>query len=322
MQMKELVTDPLAARGFLFPKVNVQVAPDKAARTAELRVEVLEEGPHAVIERVEIAGNKTNTAEAVLRYLDLKPGLELTSQLVSRIEDRLWRAARFLSYKVNLGASDAGGRVPLQIELAEYDGAPPLEQAFSPTDQALLKLREWLSKLDESGEDMIATLSGFPAPAPEGELVLSPRSGLVLRAKDATRKADAGDEYAVVLQAGQVRVDLLGVAVHDHPDLILIEPHAHQEGDVPLPDRDDLKERLLLGQVDREEGHDKTHDLVDGVHPVDRAGELLRAGEAAADLVDGEPDVRKDPVPELVVKVLLVRERLVRGMEPPLLFED
>ena len=72
------------------------------------------------------------------------------------------------------------GRVPLQIELAEYDKAPPLEQAFSPSDQAQLKMRDWLSKLDESGEDMVVNLSSLRAPAPEVELVLSPRSGLVL----------------------------------------------------------------------------------------------------------------------------------------------
>ena len=41
-------------------------------------VEVLEEGPRAVIERVDIVGNKTNTAEAVLRYLEVKPGMELS----------------------------------------------------------------------------------------------------------------------------------------------------------------------------------------------------------------------------------------------------
>ena len=203
-QMKAQVTDLLREQGFLFPKAEVLVVPDKTARTAELQVEVLEEGLRGVIGRIDIVGNKTNTAEAVLRYLDLKPGMELSSQRVAMVEDRLWRSARFLSYKVSLGSPDAKGGIPLQIELAEYDGAPPLEQAFSPTDQALLKMREWLSKLDESGEDMVATLSGLAAPAPESELVLSPRSGLVLRARDADRKADAGDDYAVVLQAGQV----------------------------------------------------------------------------------------------------------------------
>jgi hypothetical protein len=202
--IKEQVTDLLAGRGFLFPKVNVQVAPNPSARTAELQVEVLEEGAHAVIERVDIVGNKRNSAESVLRYLDLKPGMELSSELLSRIEDRLWRAARFVSYKVSLGSPSAGGGVPLQIELAEYDKAPPLERAFSPTERAELKMREWLSKLDESGEDFTINVSSRRSPAPAFELVLSPRNGLVLVTKDASGEAAAREEYAVVLKAGQV----------------------------------------------------------------------------------------------------------------------
>ncbi len=69
-----------------------------------------------------------------------------------------------------------------------------------------------------------------------------------------------------------------------------------EEGDVPLPDRVDLEERLLLLEVDRHERHDEPHDLVDRVHPVDRLRELLGAGEPAADLVDGQFYVREDPV--------------------------
>ena len=201
-QMRESVTTVLREHGFLFPKANVSVVPDKTARTAELHVEVLEEGPRGVVGQIEITGNKKNTTEAVLRYLELKPGMELPSQLVARIEDRLWRAARFLSYKVSLGSPDSGGGVPLQIQVAEYDEAPPLEQAFSRTEQAMLKLREWLSKLDESREEMIVTLSGLPAPAPEGEFVLSPRNGVALLAKDASRQTADRDEYAMVLKSG------------------------------------------------------------------------------------------------------------------------
>jgi ankyrin repeat protein len=201
-QIKGRVTDVLRERGFLFPKANVLVVPDETARTAELQVDVLEEGAPGVIDRIEITGNKKNSAEAVLRYLDLKPGMELSSQLVARIEDRLWRAARFLNYQVNLGSPDTGGRVPLQIQVVEYDEAPPLDKAFSRTEEAMLKLREWLSKLDQNGEEMFVNLSGFPAPAPEGEFVLSPHGGLALRAKDATRQTAGRDEYAVVLKAG------------------------------------------------------------------------------------------------------------------------
>jgi hypothetical protein len=203
-QMREAVTAVLREHGFLFPKANVLVVPDKTAQRAELQVEVLETGQRGVVGQIEITGNKQNSTAAVLRYLDLKPGMELPSQLAARIEDRLWRAARFLEYKVSLGSPDTGGRVPLQIQVVEYADAPPLEQAFSRTEQAMLKLREWLSKLDESREDMIVTLSGFPAPAPEGEFVLSPRKGLALRTKDATRQTAARDEYAMVLKAGLV----------------------------------------------------------------------------------------------------------------------
>jgi len=201
-QMKEQAIAVLRERGFLFAKADVRVVPDHAAHTAELQVEVQEEGPRAVIDRIEVTGNKKNSAEAVLRYLDLKPGMALPSQLVARIEDQLWRAARFLSYKVSLGSPDAGGRVPLLIQVVEYDEAPPLAQPFSRTEEAMLKLREWLSKLDENGEDMVVDFAGFPAPAPEGEFVLSPRSGIALSAKDRAGQAAARDDYTIVLKAG------------------------------------------------------------------------------------------------------------------------
>jgi len=201
-QMTDAVTEVMHENGFLSSKVQLQVVPDKTARTADLRVAVLEEGPRGVVDRIEVTGNKKNSPEAVLRYLDLKPGMELPGQLVATVEDKLWRSARFLSYKVTLGSPDAGGRVPLQIQVVEYDEAPPLDQALSRTEQTMLKLREWLSKLDANGEDLAVTLSGFPAPAPEGELVLSPHSGLTLRALNANPQVAARDGYAVVFKSG------------------------------------------------------------------------------------------------------------------------
>ncbi len=205
VDLKQMTAEVVAAlheHGFLSAKANVLAVPDQTARTAELRVEVLEEGPRAVIGRIEVTGNQKNSTEAVLRYLDLKPGMELLSQLVARTEDRLWRAARFLSYKVSLGSPDDGGRVLLQINVFEYDQAPPLDQPFSRTEAAMLKLREWLSKLEQNREDIVVTLSGLPAPAPEGEFVLSPCHGLALLTSAMDRQTTAHDEYAMVFRAG------------------------------------------------------------------------------------------------------------------------
>ena len=65
-------------------------------------------------------------------------------------------------------------------------------------------MREWLSKLDESGEDFTISVSSRRARTPAVELVLSPRNGLVLATKDAGQETAAREEYAVVLKAGQV----------------------------------------------------------------------------------------------------------------------
>jgi hypothetical protein len=66
----------------------------------------------------------------------------------------------------------------------------------------MLKLREWLSKLDESREDMVVTLSGLPAPAPQGEFVLSPCNGLALLTTATAQQTTARDEYAMIFKAG------------------------------------------------------------------------------------------------------------------------
>ena len=79
-------TNVLREAGFLFPEVNVQVVPDKAARTADLHVQIVKTGPRAVVQRIELAGNQRNSREAVLRYLGLKPGLALTNGLVEALE--------------------------------------------------------------------------------------------------------------------------------------------------------------------------------------------------------------------------------------------
>ena len=167
--MKALVDSAMHAQGFLYPKVNVSLAPDQASRVVDLQVEVVEEGITATVDRIEVVGNQKNSAEAVARYLGVQPGALITGELISGIEDKLWRSARFLEYKVRLGTPDTSGRTPLQIEVAEYADAPPLGEKFTATGEAMLKLREWLSKLGESREDMVLNLVG------EYEYLLGPR---------------------------------------------------------------------------------------------------------------------------------------------------
>ena len=127
--------------------------------------------------------------------------MPLTGELISGIEDKLWRAARFLEYKISLGSPDGGGRVPLHIQLAEYADAPPLDQKFSPAEEAMLRMREWLSKLDESREDMVVSIHGLTNGSISAECAVSPLSGLALVLGDPSREAKDPIVYAAVLKA-------------------------------------------------------------------------------------------------------------------------
>lgn len=183
-QIKEQIADTMRNHGFLFPRIETTAVPDPTSHTAELRVDVLEEGPRAVVGSIEFSGNRKNSRDALLRYLDLKPGMELTSQTISNIEERMWRSARFLSNSVFTGSPDASERVPLRIEVAEYDPAPQVDEPFSRADQAMLKMREWLSKLGEGRDEAVLTWSGVPKPSSHYELILSPQGGLAVLAGD------------------------------------------------------------------------------------------------------------------------------------------
>ena len=111
---------------------------------------------------------------------------------------------------------------------------------------------------------------------------------------------------------------------HLHPDAdVLAHPDEEfEERDVPLADRDDFKECLFLRKGDRQEWHDEPHDLVSRVHLVDRLGELLRAGEPAAGLMDGEFYIRKDPGLKVGLDVEDIRDRLERRVEHAVSFGD
>ena len=52
--------------GFFFPKVEVDVVPDRESGTAELLVEILDEGPKGIIDAIDVTGNEKNTREEIL----------------------------------------------------------------------------------------------------------------------------------------------------------------------------------------------------------------------------------------------------------------
>jgi hypothetical protein len=182
----------LADCGYFLPLFEVRLAPQPGTGKADLQIEILNEGPHSRIGRIEVHGLKRNTPEQVLQWLGLRSGQDIAPDLVARIEQRLWQSGRFTRYRVAPAAApDAGNQIQLDLWLTEAEQAPPLGTEFSPEARAMLKFRDWLeaqlSFASPQTDDLVVRLPKIEAlPVDFGavELILSRRGLLVTLRRD------------------------------------------------------------------------------------------------------------------------------------------
>ena len=118
--------------GYFFTKTNLKVIPKNNNGTADLLVEILDEGSQGIIDEIDITGNRKNTREEVLKYLGLASGMAFSRDLITKTNLKLWRSARFLDYQVKSEFVDAGqAKLKLNIELTEYELAPPMNYSLA-----------------------------------------------------------------------------------------------------------------------------------------------------------------------------------------------
>jgi len=201
-RMKARMLQVLRDQGFLSARVHVQAHPEAASHTVPLQVEVMV-GARSTVGSIRVAGAVKNSREALLDYLQLRPGLALTLNVFTNWEDKLWHSARFLAANLSLGEPDDAGRTALTLSVVEYQEAPPLNQPLSASAQTALKLRDWLAKLDESEEDLILTLAGVLGGSSELDLILSSRRGFAVLTRDLSA-SEEGRLQGLVLSPGQV----------------------------------------------------------------------------------------------------------------------
>lgn len=197
------VTNTLANLGYLFAKARVNVVPAPGSHTADLLVEIVDEGPKAVIGEIEIVGAKKNTREEILRYLKIAPGTSARGDTVQTAEKRLRDSARFRTFQVMSGSPDREGKIKLHLDLAELDQAPSLGQELSPVETALLKLGNWLSDVTSRTEDMVCTIADIPTPTRAGlqlQFIYS-SAGILFAIRDVNSEARGRTplRYAMVL---------------------------------------------------------------------------------------------------------------------------
>ena len=123
------VADALADLGHCFARFNIDVEPDAKTKTACLTIDILDEGPRAVLGKVEVTGNKVNSRDDIVKYLGLRPGEPWNRTKSLDVGYRLWRSARFAKAEVNPVAPAAGQKgVTLRIAVVESERAPPLRK--------------------------------------------------------------------------------------------------------------------------------------------------------------------------------------------------
>ena len=148
-QIEEVVKDCLAEYGLFFPKTGSSVQLNPENSTADLLVQVRDEGPHGVVSELEVTGNHKHTREEILEFLGLRVGMEISRSGVVAAEQKLARSARFLDYGITPTPAVAGltqaTSVRLAVKVREYDAAPKLNEPLTGEQQALLRLCDWLS---------------------------------------------------------------------------------------------------------------------------------------------------------------------------------
>ena len=174
------VTNTLAKHGFFLSRFSLNIVTNAADRTATLQVKILDEGPPASIDRIEVAGNRKNSREVLLNFLGLKPGMAFTSDLAAAANDQLYHSARFLTNSVVAGPPDTSGRVKLTVTVLEYDESPPLKSEFNPTGKTMLEARNWLSKLGGSRDEAVFSVSGYSDEDTTLQCILAPQQGLLI----------------------------------------------------------------------------------------------------------------------------------------------
>jgi len=234
--------------------LEVKLVPEPNKPTAQLLVEILDEGPKGTIDEIGVTGNKKNTREEILKYLGLEVGMKLSYDLISKTEDSLWRSARFLNYEVTPEViHPREPKLKLNIHLREYEPAPPLFKDFSPVEKTLLKLQNVLSNLP-SGQNDIVLSAHSREYGVLLQMFLSPQKGILLVAKK---------------NNPAVQESILGAAVLAPEKVILFSPRQQRKLVLPaipghlqatlsiLPDPNPKDEKLFAMSVGAGGGSEK-----------------------------------------------------------------
>ncbi|GAA5507763.1 outer membrane protein assembly factor BamA [Novipirellula caenicola] len=148
--LRQQVIQAIEDLGFSRSDVLVRFEVDRDKQTADLLVEILDEGVADRISEIDIQGNSINTKEQILAYLGVSVGDPIARRDLQQWTKRLWDSGRFKKHQFRFDKQTQS----LSLEVEECSGLPPLDEPINKIATVLLKASQWLAGIAARGDDI------------------------------------------------------------------------------------------------------------------------------------------------------------------------
>jgi outer membrane protein insertion porin family len=137
----EMIATEMAKLGYPFAQPVARTTRDADARRIDVAL-VVEQGPRAYVERIDIHGNTRTRDYVIRREFDIAEGDAYNKTLIDRAERRLKSLNYFKTVKITRLPGSAPDRVVLDVELAEQStGDFSISGGYSTTDGFLAEVK-------------------------------------------------------------------------------------------------------------------------------------------------------------------------------------
>jgi hypothetical protein len=160
-RLQEMIARGLAELGLPWAEFEFNLAADKKPNFKELQIKIIDEGPLAIAEEIEVVGNQRDSAEDIIQYLGVDRGIVLRESLRMYWYQKLWMSGRFLFQQIDvIPPTPLGDPVKLRITVADHEEATSLKKPLTKNEAVLMKCRDWLLDGRNRKDDLVLRFSG------------------------------------------------------------------------------------------------------------------------------------------------------------------
>jgi outer membrane protein insertion porin family len=155
----DVVATEMAKLGFPFAQAVTHTTRDPDARSIGVSL-VIEQGPRAYVERIEIHGNTRTRDYVIRREFDIAEGDAYNKALIDRAERHLKNLNYFKTVKITSKPGSSPDRVVLDVEVAEQStGEFTISGGYSTTDGVLAEVKVGENNFMGTGQVLKASVS-------------------------------------------------------------------------------------------------------------------------------------------------------------------